>query len=326
MIKHLASDKYYKDLLNGIVTLTGERDEMECDIDVLADTVACDTAEAPNEENSDSEFMNALEAALLDRADREQDEGLSDEEYSETAPALHHNAMQTPPPPPLPPPAEPPVEELQAELHAVAPDLLLEGGAWGGFRISVKQAGKQSAFGGFECKCPWHRLNDNSDCKKLFSVRGPTHEDKQVAMRALKTWAITAKQHSRQRHHLADFAGMLPLENEALEARRIDERPLRKDIVPDTQLDELGIPPDVLPPESWYRARTTIAAQAAVPVAKPEAKAKGKAKAKAKGKAKGKPNAKPKAGAATGSADTYGSSSSSSSTDASSSSSDSSGD
>eukprot|EP00971_Amphidinium_carterae_P191928 3808334-Amphidinium_carterae.1 len=75
--------------------------------------------------------MNALEAALLDRAEPEPDEDATDEEHRQPAPELHFENIMQAPPPPLPPPAEPPVEELQAELHVVAPDLLLEGGAWG---------------------------------------------------------------------------------------------------------------------------------------------------------------------------------------------------
>ena len=52
------------------------------------------------------------------------------------------------------------------------PDEVLRSGWWGCFRITPKQPSKASRFGGFQVACPFHRLNDKTDCKKFLSLAG----------------------------------------------------------------------------------------------------------------------------------------------------------
>ena len=54
---------------------------------------------------------------------------------------------------------------------------------------------------GFECRCPFHRLNAKSDCKK--SLPFDTNEvDEEVALLAAYWWCNQALYHARQRLHL----------------------------------------------------------------------------------------------------------------------------
>ena len=76
------------------------------------------------------------------------------------------------------------------------------------------------------------------------------------AMRQLLWWCSVSKQCHRQRVHRGQ-----PLELASgvdfycLQLRVIEDMPDRGDVFTDADLDNLEVPPELYPPESWARAR-----------------------------------------------------------------------
>ena len=90
---------------------------------------------------------------------------------------------------------------LSASLVAEpsAPEVVLRSGAWGCFRITPKT---RSGFGGFQARCPWHRKNASTDCKKFISLSGPSRLHQLECIRRLLTWCLSYQRFDRQRDHV----------------------------------------------------------------------------------------------------------------------------
>ena len=93
--------------------------------------------------------------------------------------------------PQLPAPAAAPARAGHAEVHEEAlarhSESLLRGGAYGVFRIRVKQPGMGGAgkYGGYEGVCPFHKLSAKSGCKRFVTVKGDGKSFKKDALRQL---------------------------------------------------------------------------------------------------------------------------------------------
>ena len=159
--------------------------------------------------------------------------------------------MPPPSPPPLPPPPGSPPLLLTSPPGPGSPSSSdaedrpvprARGGRlpiirWGCFDIARKrQAGKPDSY---EARCPFHRLNAKSGCRKTFEIAHPG--DEEVVLNALKWWCNEAKVWTHQRDHLdaLDEPLAVPLfDAAALEAGRIEgPAPLRSEVKTDVQLD-----------------------------------------------------------------------------------------
>ena len=56
----------------------------------------------------------------------------------------------------------------------------LKAGKCGCFHLSVKKGTK---YGGIQANCPFHKLRDNSGCKRVFRIMGPGFKDQLIAAR-----------------------------------------------------------------------------------------------------------------------------------------------
>ena len=117
---------------------------------------------------------------------------------------------------------------------------LLSSSTWGCFRITPKQPGTSGnlTFGGYEGSCKFHKKSDKTGCKKFVSIKGPGPEPRDLALRQVLYWCSQAKDHDRQRKHLA-AATHPPPSMEVLNSWRIDEAPLACDVKSDLELDRL---------------------------------------------------------------------------------------
>ena len=167
--------------------------------------------------DEDEEFYNALEEALMDMGGA-------------------HPPSPPPPTPPreLPSPSpsrsRPPSEEKKDEepvdllTTLIAEARMLK--RYGVFTISSRE-------GGLQARCPFHRKNSKTDCKKFFRVES----DEKVAWKRLFWWCISHTDHVRQRDHVSYDA---PIEDcgidDFIDAARIDEGPA-EEVKTDVQLD-----------------------------------------------------------------------------------------
>ena len=136
---------------------------------------------------------------------------------------------------------------------------VLRSGSWGCFAITPKQPSAKSRFGGFQLACPFHRLNSKTDCKRFLSAEGPTRKHKMECLRKLIWWASIAKQCSRQRIHMTQPLELASgVDFDLLQLHVITEKPSRADVFDDEQLHNLEVPVELLPPESWTRARELV--------------------------------------------------------------------
>ena len=128
---------------------------------------------------------------------------------------------------------------------------LQNSGPWGCFSFSLKL---DTRYGSYEVSCPWHRKNSRTGCKKLFSVKTAGDEGLRSALWKARWWASQAREFELQAEHM--FGANLCEEEmpsaEEIEARRIDERPSRQNILTDIDI---------------------LARQAAIPKAQPKPKA-----------------------------------------------------
>eukprot|EP00969_Alexandrium_andersonii_P294573 13020158-Alexandrium_andersonii.AAC.1 len=74
--------------------------------------------------------------------------------------------------PPSPPHGGPP-EPPPVPAPVVDPADFLQIARWGFFGITPRQADKHPPFGRFEARCPYHRRNLLTGCKKEVRVEGP---------------------------------------------------------------------------------------------------------------------------------------------------------
>ena len=80
-------------------------------------------------------------------------------------------------------------------------DMMIDSGYYGIFRFTRTQRG-------FSARCPWHRRNKKTDCKKAISVSTPMgapipREDIVLCWRRLATWCLAHGQYQFQREHVA---------------------------------------------------------------------------------------------------------------------------
>eukprot|EP00972_Heterocapsa_arctica_P016728 2467428-Heterocapsa_arctica.AAC.1 len=145
-----------------------------------------------------------------------------------------------PPPHPLPlapPELAPPEVPDNADENPL--QKMLPMGRYGIFTISPKQPGRQAGpHGGYQVRCPFHRLNAKSECKKYLRIAGPGIEDKRITIRRLMWWCTMAKDFDRQRLHLNQ-----PLPPEQcpsfpyLRAKNVSDKPLPGSVRTDVELD-----------------------------------------------------------------------------------------
>ena len=126
------------------------------------------------------------------------------------------------------------------------------------FRFTFKNTGQHGAF---EARCPFHRKNDRSHCKKTLRLSGPSTADRAATLHRLRFWCICALDHSRQRFHVWETPpeiDALPDPDFVLLAQL--EKPDGK-VFTDTQLDMLAVPLDLVPPASWREAERRQASE-----------------------------------------------------------------
>ena len=100
-----------------------------------------------------------------------------------------------PPPPPPPPPAnivEPAAAGVPRPLAGREHLEEGEGYLWGPFRLTPKPGGA------WQARCPFHRLNRKTGCKKSLGVAGMSSAEIQLR---LKHWCCQVALFDRQRHH-----------------------------------------------------------------------------------------------------------------------------
>ena len=154
---------------------------------------------------------------------------------------------------------------IQAEALAVTAPFERPNFWWGVFRFGKTKPAIARPKGGWECWCPFHRLNAERGCSKFLTLLEPTVAGEEHVIRRLKVWALECVKYDRQWKHLrygehrrlpavdGDICGLL------LEARRIDEGP-RFIVLPDARLDEM---------EAGDSGEATQAAADAVPALQP---------------------------------------------------------
>ena len=132
---------------------------------------------------------------------------------------------------------------------------------WGCFRMSrLAPKAPSRPYGAIEAVCPFHMLNDKSECKKYVSHKSSSDEQQDLDYKAILHWCAQAHSFNRQRHHvgtkLLPHASARGLTMEVLNAQRIDDPPANPPI-PDSTLDaeaEAGDAP--LPPPVSRRVRS----------------------------------------------------------------------
>jgi hypothetical protein len=144
--------------------------------------------------------------------------------------------------PPTAPP-ELPAPEAGALVAVPADDEehagVLRNGSWGCFRMTAKQPGGFGGrFGGYQARCPFHRKNDKTDCKRFLMLRDDSRAERLLTLRRLIWWCSIAPFCDRQRDHLVQA---LPYESvpsyDHLRATIITEKPTRAQT--DQELDAI---------------------------------------------------------------------------------------
>ena len=140
------------------------------------------------------------------------------------------------------------------------------------------------------------RLNKTSWCTKFMTNESDSREARRQTLIRLMFWCSRAHEYSRQASHIAwhpIFAECPPREWLLANRPSADIAHSMSDIRSDRDLNDAGVPLELLPPESWRRCEEL--APPPVPPAPPAPPAAPAAKVAAKGAAKAKPKAKPKA-------------------------------
>jgi hypothetical protein len=214
----------------------------------------------------EDDWVDALGEALTPPHDNKDDD---DDELGEVTPPFLSAIPKTPPP--LPPPLSPPPLSLDdppgpggpaagygaasssGDVHPERPIRasffgdLVKARKWGAFNFNPEASGGK--YGGFRIRCPFHKLNQTSDCKKWIRVLGPTDADKEICVRRMMLWCVKHTEYNRQRHHVAWDPPILDSELpdlQSLKARRVLEAPARGSVTTDVELNALG--PEVAPP------------------------------------------------------------------------------
>jgi hypothetical protein len=112
---------------------------------------------------------------------------------------------------------------------------VLASGEWGVFLFTPKTTSKH---GSVQVRCPFHAKNASTGCKKLFTVPGPSENDRFQTVRLAAWWGTQALQFDRQRSHMAwspDVSQCPAVE--VLEAHQSPDVPAGK-IKTDVELDQ----------------------------------------------------------------------------------------
>ena len=296
MIFHGCKDVYYKDLLAG-----KEPTSMLLSIGDICDLEEPDMG-GPDEEGigADAEEEVDVDFTVEDLLAALEDEAGEESLCPETPP------IEPVPSTPLAPacelaPAPPPPSALAPLVDVKMDDA--QGKYSNVFRITPRPIG---FFGGFQARCVFHAKSTSTDCKKDVPMLGPKESDRVDALELLCWWCVEAPKFSRQRDHVVGVDLVLGLcpPREYIEARRILFRPEGR-IRDDNDLDNLSVPMDLCPPDSWAAAATLESplgrgrgrgakckakADPAPAVAKGKAApaAKGKARARGRGRGRGR--------------------------------------
>ena len=140
----------------------------------------------------------------------------------------HHD--RPPASPPLPPPRSSPALVLAA---APAEDFRMRPKfRWGVFRFTSKlpNAAVRSTQLGWQCACPFHKRNENTECTKFQPMLQMTAACEEEAIWCLKQWAVAAGMYHKSARHQSHpcHREMLPAQEvveSVIEASRIDVLP-----------------------------------------------------------------------------------------------------
>ncbi|CAE7694010.1 unnamed protein product [Symbiodinium sp. KB8] len=201
-------------------------------------------------ELDDDELNRELARLFEEQADDDDEDEAEDDDAVHDA-GLPPDAHDEPPPPAAPAAAVPvpPVPSAHRRRRQSQDALdddwsgdpaLDKPSPWGCFRITPKQPGPTRLHGGFEARCPFHRKNDKTECKRFLSLRDSSIEEREKTLRALRAWCNAAPLYDRQRGHLHHFvsADTAPAD-EVLVAGRIADPPAAKPAT-DVELDAIA--------------------------------------------------------------------------------------
>jgi len=151
---------------------------------------------------------------------------------------------------------------------------------FGVFRLTVKQPSEKAGrkFGGVEARCPFHKKNNRTDCKKYLQLRSADPEEFSKCVRALKMWCNSASRYNRQRLHLQHHV--------SIDAAPAEEVVAAGCIVVGPAGAVQG--DDVLDAEAGAVADGGAPAPAVAPKAKGRGRGKAKAVAKRRGRGRGR--------------------------------------
>ena len=266
-----------------------------------------------NEDIADEEMLECLASALEAIPCAAE----SEDEEPPLAEACNSDLAAAPPavaPPAVAPPASSNNDENRPDDESGVREIAnMPSSSWGPCRITAVKPRSSSGYGSFSARCVWHRLNDKTDCKKTFRLKGPWEDltCREACVRRMLWWLSTAQQFARQRDHVwcpeIDDAD-IPHNNAIRQLRLESENaPKRGQVCTDVELDAMAIPISIMPPDSWHACReaAAAAANAAEPPAEPVAAAaladstdtgpRNQPKAKVKARSKGRAKAKAKA-------------------------------
>ena len=211
-----------------------------------------ENVQIPEDEDELAEYVGMLEGGVL--PENESDGGSSSDVVVEAHPASAENGAD--------------IAEAQRAL-----ELLKAPGRWGAF--SIKFSGTKGPHGSYEVSCPFHRRNESTGCKKIFSAPSADIPSLRRTLSLAKFWACQADKFDRQwKHVFTASTGSIP-DEATLESLCLRDKPETKPMT-DVDLDVADVP-DTAP-------RRGKGASAKSQCAKPSA-----SKAKAKAKAKSKP-------------------------------------
>ena len=117
-----------------------------------------------------------------------------------------------------------------------APAEVLRSGYWGVCRVTAIQPNKGYPHGAWQARCPFHALNERTDCKKESRVEGPEKRHRGQALRRLLHWCTLHSKHTLQRSHRVDFPHIVECPPwPVIISRKPTVAPSRRDVVTDAE-------------------------------------------------------------------------------------------
>ena len=171
-------------------------------------------------------------------------------------------------------------------------DDVLPAGSWGCCRITPKTSASGDQIG-WQARCPFHRLNKKSECKKVFRIEGIGPEAKWQCAQRIKWWLARHADFKFQRTHMQYDA---PFEDcpvpDFLDAVKPEEAPVKGTIKTDVELDAEEAALEALAGPMLVAADVHDVAPPPPPEALPRGrgrggKGRGRGRAKARGKGPG---------------------------------------